>query len=215
MEWNGFKLDRIEEILKWNVYKERSILILLLLGKACLIWSQKLWTDHSLSHPKCTQLPSPLKTEDTWNPLDQGAHTYIWNMDLEPQNYPTRIKQFWKEVILAASLTFQAPQGRFSLCLFQNKLAATGRSCVHVTHLDLFSSWHCWVMSTVSHPTPSLLLDKVPFWPPSKKTIFRKWVRSAALGNKDQPWPWNSLNSMNSGFRNPVRKREEFFIFQS
>ena len=191
-------LNRIEKNLKWNVYKERSLLILLLLRKTCLLWNQKLWTDHSLSHSKCIQLPSPLKKEDTWNPLDQNAHTYMQNMHLQLQNYPTRIKWFWKEVILAAGPTFQAPQGRFSPCLFQNKLSATDWLCARC-----YSSWCIRLLTLLddgchepSSNTPSLLLDKVSFLPPSKQRILREWVRSAILGDKDQPWPWSTSNSI-------------------
>lgn len=191
-------LNEIEENLKWNVYKKRSLLILLLLGKTCLIWNQKLWTDHSLSHPKCVQLPSPLKKEYTWKPLDQDAHTYMQNMHLMLQNYPTRIKLFWTEVILAAGPTFQAPQGTLSLCLFQKKLSATDWSCA-----CCYSSWFIQLLTLLgdgchepSANTPSLLLDKVPFLPPSKKRIPREWVRSEILGDKDRQWPWSTLNNI-------------------
>lgn len=124
--------------------------------------------------------------------------THIKNRHLQLQNYHTGIKSFWKEVILAAGPTFQASQSKFSPCLFQNNVSVTDWLCA-----CCFSSWFICLLTLLGEgchepptKTPSRLLDKVPFLPPSKKRILREWVRSAILGDKDQPWLWSTLNNV-------------------
>lgn len=120
------------------------------------------------------------------------------NMHLQPQKYPTRIIWFWKEAVLPAGSTFQAPQSRFSPCLLQSNLCATDWLCV-----CCYSSWSIWLMTLLggmyhepSTNTPSLLLEKVPFLALLKKMILREWLSSEILGDKDWPWPQSPLNGL-------------------
>lgn len=149
-----------------------------------------------LNNPNCLSL----------NTLNQDAPTSMQNMHLELQNYPTRMTWFWKEAVLPAGPTFQAPQSRFSLCLLQNNLCAMERPCV-----CCYSSWFIWLMILLGNRChePS---TNVPPIPVAGKSSLHGNFKESGSGQKFLETRTDCGHKILwMIIRSRVRKREESF----